>query len=674
MIPLSDIQPVIDRLLAEEAGAKAEGAAKKAERNGKAKGYGKVAGGYDLADDALLAKAIAAKNGADFLRLWQGDTSAHGGDHSRAVAALVERLVFWCGPGSVADRADRLFRRSRLFNAKWDERHRGDGATYGTMTIEKALGWVQDADRYQGQPSRVKVLHNRKPFSPAVEAESGTAAVTPEPGDNAPPAAAPAAAGGESAPPPDDLPRAWDNPLRLAELVAKRVRLLCHGKTWFEYSKTHYGVASDNWVEAHIRAVCEDAAVAEYEKNALAVAEKKSQLTRVRDALKAAELAGGLREQLEAKEAKLLKEMEKAARHEGFVPDVTSRLVSDATGALRGLCQVPDDTKPNSWLTGAGPRVLSCENGLIDLDALTLLPHSPDWFGMATIPVRFDKDAPPPTRFLGLLNEIMEGDQTRVDVLLELAGACLDPGLVFKHFAVLAGDGDNGKTVYLTVLRALLGDGNHTSVTLQKLGERFGTWPLFGKLANLVGDQGYIASRDEGRLKELTGGEPVPFEQKGKDVITALNSAKQIFACNTPPTFADKTNAVWNRLVIMPFEYVVQKERQNAAYLLAETWANELPGILNCALAGLTRFRANNHRLTFAPKCDAAAQQHRVDSNPALAFLLEHYQPGPPDSLVMSGDLYDGYGVWCKKNGYKFHVCLWTFTMRPVPPARTSGP
>jgi hypothetical protein len=34
---------------------------------------------------------------------------------------------------------DRLFRQSGLYRPKWDERHFGDGRTYGRATIERAL-------------------------------------------------------------------------------------------------------------------------------------------------------------------------------------------------------------------------------------------------------------------------------------------------------------------------------------------------------------------------------------------------------------------------------------------------------------------------------------------------------------------------------------------------------
>jgi primase-polymerase (primpol)-like protein len=73
-----------------------------------------------LPDDILLRKAATARNGYKFARLWQGDASAYGNDHSRADLALLSSLLFWCG-GDAA-RADGLFRQSGLMRDKWGVR------------------------------------------------------------------------------------------------------------------------------------------------------------------------------------------------------------------------------------------------------------------------------------------------------------------------------------------------------------------------------------------------------------------------------------------------------------------------------------------------------------------------------------------------------------------------
>ncbi len=94
--------------------------------------------GFDGSDDELIRAARKAKNGRLFCALYdRGDVAVLGGDHSRADWHCVDKLSFWTGPDHV--RVDRLFRRSMLFREKWDERHSGDGRTYGEMTIDDVL-------------------------------------------------------------------------------------------------------------------------------------------------------------------------------------------------------------------------------------------------------------------------------------------------------------------------------------------------------------------------------------------------------------------------------------------------------------------------------------------------------------------------------------------------------
>ena len=88
-----------------------------------------------LSDQDILHKAQEARNGAKFRQLYY--TGHSGPDQSASDMALCNLLAFWAG-GDAAT-MDRLFRGSALMRAKWDERHGGDGRTYGQMTVARAL-------------------------------------------------------------------------------------------------------------------------------------------------------------------------------------------------------------------------------------------------------------------------------------------------------------------------------------------------------------------------------------------------------------------------------------------------------------------------------------------------------------------------------------------------------
>lgn len=93
--------------------------------------------GLDYRDQRVLTKARDAVNGEKFTALfYEGDLSAHGGDQSAADLALANMLMYWTN-GDRAQ-ADRLFRVSALMRQKWDDKHFGDGGTYGQGTLERA--------------------------------------------------------------------------------------------------------------------------------------------------------------------------------------------------------------------------------------------------------------------------------------------------------------------------------------------------------------------------------------------------------------------------------------------------------------------------------------------------------------------------------------------------------
>lgn len=87
-------------------------------------------------DMALLQVAARSRHGARFTALYAGDTSAYGGDESRADMALARELAYWTGGDPI--RVERLFDSSALgTREKWLRR-----PDYRRRTIDRAMGAV----------------------------------------------------------------------------------------------------------------------------------------------------------------------------------------------------------------------------------------------------------------------------------------------------------------------------------------------------------------------------------------------------------------------------------------------------------------------------------------------------------------------------------------------------
>lgn len=102
---------------------------------------------HHRADEAVLDRMLGSKNGAAIRRLYDGDTSAYGGDDSRADLALCSHLAFWTR-GDAAQ-MDWLFRCSGLFREKWERED------YRMRTIGKACESLTRVEgSFRGRGSR----------------------------------------------------------------------------------------------------------------------------------------------------------------------------------------------------------------------------------------------------------------------------------------------------------------------------------------------------------------------------------------------------------------------------------------------------------------------------------------------------------------------------------------
>jgi primase-polymerase (primpol)-like protein len=89
-----------------------------------------------LSDDEVIERAHRAVNGDKLQRLWSGNLSDHGMDHSRADLALCCLLAYHTNdPVQI----DRLFRQSGLMREKWDRQD------YRVRTLARAVALAMSA-------------------------------------------------------------------------------------------------------------------------------------------------------------------------------------------------------------------------------------------------------------------------------------------------------------------------------------------------------------------------------------------------------------------------------------------------------------------------------------------------------------------------------------------------
>lgn len=339
-----------------------------------------------------------------------------------------------------------------------------------------------------------------------------------------------------------------------------------------------------------------------------------------------------------------------------------SRITADVLHAMKSICSLSDSVGLMEF-TGVDPGRrpwLAMQNGILDVDAYlsskgdVILPHTHDWFSTVCLPYNFDQTATSPALEKFLIRNL-EGDPERIAVLQEFAGYLLLPDLTQQKFLALEGRGGDGKSVFCALIEALLGKENCSAVDLEKFDDKFQLAPTLGKLVAIAADcSSEIEKPAEGTIKRFSSGDNMRFEFKGKDPFSAVPTARLIICFNNRPHFSDKTDAIWRRLLLVPFR--TQMAEGSAERILgmntSDWWmkSGEMPGVLNWALAGLDRLRRQGS-FSQSKISDAAKTLYRMQMNPAIAFILENYEYSE-GLFLKTGDVYEAYKAWSKNNGY----------------------
>jgi putative DNA primase/helicase len=296
------------------------------------------------------------------------------------------------------------------------------------------------------------------------------------------------------------------------------------------------------------------------------------------------------------------------------------------------------------------PWLLGVANGVVDLRSGILRGGSPQDRITLHSDVPFEPDARCP-RWLRFLDEIFGGDQELIDYIWRAVGYSLTGDTSEQCVFTCYGSGANGKSVFLTSLRAVAGSYAYNAP--------FSTFELEARssipndLAALAGRRQVTASEtnegvrlNEGRLKALTGCDPVTARFLHGEFFTFRPVAKFWLAVNHKPKVTDDSYGFWRRVRLIPFlqQFKGQAEDKNLATHLVK----DLPGILIWAVRGAVAW----HERGLEPP-DAvlnATESYRTESDPLAQFFQE--QCILEDGCITAATAaYKAYGAWAVEQG-----------------------
>lgn len=296
---------------------------------------------------------------------------------------------------------------------------------------------------------------------------------------------------------------------------------------------------------------------------------------------------------------------------------------------------------------------INLRNGLLNTDTVKLEDHRSDLFLTAQLPFSFDPAARCPT-FINFLSSVLVDEHGKTDAHLmalisEAFGYSLTTDTSHRVSFWLVGESNTGKSTLMDVLIALAGDA-HSTIDLDQLGrDNYQLADLAGKRVITFTEPDSRTVLSDSHYKRLVSQDVIMARQIFGKPFRYIPIGKLWGAMNDTPRVVDRSDAIFNRVIIIPTLRVVPEHKRDRN-LKAKLEA-ELPGIFNWALMGLARLRKQGH-FTVASASEMARAEYKLENDSEAAFVADWIKRGTGDDFtVRANRLYDAYSIWCRRNG-----------------------
>lgn len=296
------------------------------------------------------------------------------------------------------------------------------------------------------------------------------------------------------------------------------------------------------------------------------------------------------------------------------------------------------------------------KNCVLDMRTGEVLPPAPELGVVNVIPHVYNKDAVCP-QWDKFLDDVCVQDVDKVRILNEFLGYILfsDRNWIAKALMLL-GSGGNGKSVYIDVVKAIVGDENCTSIRMEQLSHEYSVASLDNKLLNACGEVSYKALRDTSGFKDMVSGGKLMGRATYEPMRPCNIRAKFILSCNEIPTVYDQSIGFGRRPLVVNFNARFDNAEGCDPHLTEKLIA-ETPGIINKALKS---YRDLYERKGFYESEATLREKEEFlrGSNEIAEFVAAYFERGSEDEFVKSSVILDMAKQYCANENIderKFH-------------------
>lgn len=294
-------------------------------------------------------------------------------------------------------------------------------------------------------------------------------------------------------------------------------------------------------------------------------------------------------------------------------------------------------------------HLISFKNGIYDIETGELFAPSPEYIITNRIPWNYN-----PAAYDELLDKTLDklscGDKDIRTNLEESVGYMMFRRNELGKSFMLTGDGSNGKSTWLNVLKCLVGEENYSTLDLSEFGDRFSTVMLFGKLANIGDDISAAYIADVAKFRKIVTGETVVAEEKGQPKFKFAPYAKLFFSSNSLPRMGKGKDfkAIKRRLIIIPFKAKFTKEDPDYIPFISDKLRTEsaMEYLIQLGLAALKRV-LENKAFSHSKASDGEMNDYEELSNPVVGFIKEY---GDAMENQTTLGMYRKYEDYCTEN------------------------
>lgn len=299
--------------------------------------------------------------------------------------------------------------------------------------------------------------------------------------------------------------------------------------------------------------------------------------------------------------------------------------------------------------------LIAVGNGLFNTKTKELEPFDPKHFITAKVDTNYNIHALTNYELIKntyfnfdeWLKSIACNDDEIVTLLWQLINEAVNPNKVRRKIAIMLGNGTNGKSTFRQMLINLMGDTNISVSTPHELQSRFGLTSLEGKICNYGDEVGTKPLDEMDKLKSISSGESVNYERKNKDVRNYDFKTLLMFNSNEIPPIKDKSDAVLNRLLIIPFNANFEGVKDES--IKDEKLNNKI--ILEYIL--YTALHLDFDKFIIPEAVKKQLLNYRQENDSVFSFMLYFKDKGYHHvSCFPVRYLTDDYENFCYENGY----------------------